>query len=217
MAYQSIPDRLNEAEVALQNARQDQILLNALAELGYDQAALEEGQALLEDAQKAQQTMTAEYSEQYEATEALEDAFETANSTYIRHIKIARVALKEDRGAAEALKLSGRRKRTMSGWLGQARTFYDNALADDDILDALAEFNVTSEDLTQARAQVEAVAEANSTQEKEKGNAQDATEARDAAVEALDEWMSDFYAIARIALSDQPQQLEKLGLVVPST
>lgn len=216
MAYQSIPERLSEAETALDNALSDQTLLDALAEYGYDEAALEEGRALLEAAQDAQQTMTAEYSEQYEATDALEDAHEAAHQTYIRHLKVARVALKDDRGAAEALKLRGRRKETISGWIDQARTFYDNALADEDIQDALAEFNVTTEDLNEALAQVDAVAAANSTQEQEKGDAQDATQARDAAVEKLDEWMSDFFAIARVALEDRPQQLEKLGLTVPT-
>lgn len=216
MAYQSIPDLLNEAETALRNALSDQTLLDALGELGYDEATLQEGQSLLEAAQDAQQTMTVEYSEQYEATEALEAAYETAHSTYVRHLEVARIALKDERGAAEALKLRGRRKRTISGWLEQARTFYDNALANQDVLDALAGFNVTSEELTDGQAQVEAVAEANSMQEQEKGDAQDATHARDAAVDALDEWMSDFYAIARIALEDRPQQLEKLGLTVPS-
>lgn len=216
MAYQSIPERLTEAETALDNALSDQTLLDALAEFGYDEATLQEGQALLEAAQDAQQRMTAEYSEQYEATDALVDAHEAANETYLRHVKIARVALKDDRGAAEALKLRGRRKQTISGWLDQARTFYDNALADADVQSALAEFNVTSEDLTAAQSQVEAVADANSTQEQEKGDAQESTQVRDAAVDALDDWMSDFRAIARLALEDQPQQLEKLGMTVPS-
>lgn len=216
MSYQSIPERLNEAETALHNAQTDPTLRDALADLGYDEATLEEGKSLLEAAQEAQQTMTAEYSEQYDATETLQEVHERANDTYMRFVKIARVALKNQPGATEALKLSGRRKRTLTGWLEQARTFYDNALGDDDVLEALGEYNVTSEDLQEGRAQVQAVAEANSVQEQEKGDAQDATEARDAAVDALDEWMSDFFSIARVALDDQPQQLEKLGIVVPS-
>jgi len=33
---------------------------------------------------------------------------------------------------------------------------------------------------------------------------------RDAALQALNGWMRDFLAIARIALADQPQRLEQL-------
>jgi hypothetical protein len=46
--------------------------------------------------------------------------------------------------------------------------------------------------------------------------AQDATQARDAALDALDAWMSDFIAIARLALEERPQYMEKLGVVEPS-
>lgn len=48
---------------------------------------------------------------------------------------------------------------------------------------------------------------------KEKGEAQSATEARDTAFDALQEWVRDFINIARIALEDQKQLLEVLGVV----
>jgi hypothetical protein len=42
--------------------------------------------------------------------------------------------------------------------------------------------------------------------------AQRATQARDAAIEALDDWLADFRAVARLALEDDPQLLEALQL-----
>ena len=38
--------------------------------------------------------------------------------------------------------------------------------------------------------------------------------ARDKALNALDTWVSAFRAICRVALADDPQQLEQLGIVV---
>lgn len=49
-------------------------------------------------------------------------------------------------------------------------------------------------------------------QEKEKGEAQEATQKRDAAIAALDEWLGDFRVVARIALEDIPQLMEALKL-----
>ena len=53
-------------------------------------------------------------------------------------------------------------------------------------------------------------------QEKEKGEAQAATKARDAAIDELQDWLSDYLAIAKVALEDNPQLLEGLGVLVRS-
>jgi len=49
-------------------------------------------------------------------------------------------------------------------------------------------------------------------QQTTKGAAQAATRARDEALDGLHRWMRDFLAIARIALADQPQRMEQLGI-----
>ena len=50
-------------------------------------------------------------------------------------------------------------------------------------------------------------------QEKEKGQAQAATQKRDAALDDLQDWLSDYLAIAKVALEDNPQLLEGLGVL----
>ena len=74
---------------------------------------------------------------------------------------------------------------------------------------------------TQAKLQTEAalvenVATLSEVQDKERGEAQEATKIRDAKLDQLDQWLADYKAIAEIALSASPQQLEQLGWVVPS-
>jgi hypothetical protein len=44
--------------------------------------------------------------------------------------------------------------------------------------------------------------------------AQKATMLRNEAMEELDQWISDYIAIWRIALEDDPQELEQLGIVM---
>lgn len=49
-----------------------------------------------------------------------------------------------------------------------------------------------------------------------KGESQDSTKIKDAAFVKIDDWMSEFYAVAKIALEDNPQLLESLGKLVRS-
>ena len=104
----------------------------------------------------------------------------------------------------------------LSGWLSQARQFYLNALADSETLTKLGAYGITQAKLEAGQLLHGQVETANAAQEKEKGDAQQATKDRDAAMDSLDEWMSDFVAIARIALEEKPQFLEKLGIMEPS-
>lgn len=216
MAYASIDQQLASVHLALNNARSDPELSEALAVFGYDEARLDAGMALYTAAAEAQQQQVREYGEQYAASDAFRAALDTAQAEYTRYVKVARIALKEDRGAYATLGLAGARKRTLAGWLAQARQFYTNAQASETVLAALGQFGVTQEKLTAGQAQVDEVESLSAAQKKETGEAQQATQARDAALEALDEWMGDFLAIARIALEDTPQLLEKMGILARS-
>ena len=63
---------------------------------------------------------------------------------------------------------------------------------------------------------VNQVVKAQAIQLKEMGEAQSATLAKDQAMKALDEWVSGLRAVARIAITDEPQHLEALGIMIPS-
>jgi len=211
-----IDDQINDARVALDNAQTDADLQAGLGAYGYDAAALAEGAALLGAAEEAQQARAQEYGEQYDATDAYDAARETADALYGPHLTLARVAFRTDRDAQSALSLNGRRRKSTSGWLGQAQQFYANVLDGAAYQAGMGRFNVTAADLEAGRDAVDAVARANADQEREKGEAQKATETRDRALDALDDWMADFREVARVAFRDDRQQLEKLGILARS-
>jgi hypothetical protein len=63
---------------------------------------------------------------------------------------------------------------------------------------------VAREQLTSTQQDVTTVEAGLVAQQATKDAAQEATRARDAALESLNRWMHDFLAIARVALADQP-------------
>jgi len=187
-----------------------------ISAFGYNDKRLNEGKSLYARASELHDMQKKEYGDQFAATDALDKALNDANALYMRHVKLARIALKGERGAAQSLDLDGRRKQTYSGWIAQASVFYTNALADNSVKSALAKFGINQAALKDGQSLVKDVETKLAIQLKEKGEAQDATKARDTALEDLLDWISDFRAVSRIALESQPQLLEILGIVEPS-
>ncbi|MEL6603524.1 MAG: hypothetical protein AAFP20_09910 [Cyanobacteria bacterium J06614_10] len=209
----SIDTLLSQAQLAIDNALNNPKILDYLSDYGYTTARIQRGKKLHNTAAAAQLAQTTEAGEQLSSTATLNEAWETAKKTYIRFVKVARVAFKRNAGASTQLDLNGSRKRTLSGWMAQATQFYKSAFASKAILKDLSEFGITEQKLKAGLNQIAAIEAANLAQEKEKGEAQAATQARDAALEDLQDWLSDYLAIAKVALEDDPQLLEGLGVL----
>jgi hypothetical protein len=211
-----LQDKLHSIYLAISGALANADIQEYLAEFNWDVPRIEQGHTLYEAALQLVQKQRAEYGDQCQATQTLQAARKKAADPYMRYLKVARTTFKGDVGAAQKLDLNSARARALSGWLKQARQFYEGALQDETLLSQLAEDGITRARLTAGKALVDAVEEASIAQAKERGEAQDATQARNAALKALNAWHSDFIAVARVALQDRPQLLEKLGLVAPS-
>ncbi len=210
---QTIDQMLLSAQVSIGNSLSDEEIKGMLAELGYTQEKLLEGSTLYEETSTLHIKQKKEYGEQFEATQQFKNAIANAKQEYIKLVKIARVALKEEPASLNKLDLKGERKKSLSGWLEQASIFYDIVLEDTNILSKLANFNITAEKIQTGRNLLLEVVNANKAQEMEKGDAQQATLDRDKSLDNLMSWISDFKAIARIALEGKPQLLEKLGFL----
>ena len=212
----SIDTYLSQAQLAIDNSLNNPQILAAVKDFGYTTERLNQGKTLYNALAAAQLETSSESGEQISASETVQAQWETAKKSYMRLVKVSRVALKKDGGAIAQLALSGKRKESLSGWLSQANQFYQNALSSPAILKALKEFGITDKKLKAGLEAVKAVEAANLVQEKEKGEAQAATQKRDAALDAMQDWLSDYLAIAKVALEEEPQLLEGLGVLVRS-
>jgi len=210
----SIEDRLLEAQVAIDNSLNIPTILNAVSAFGYDQPRLQAARALYDAVMVLVAAQKREYGDQYEATAVLQTTWDNADAAYKRTLKVCRILFKGNTGAAAALELSGSRKKSLSGWLEQVPAFYINLLGNADYITALAEFGYDQARLEAEAVLVQAVVDANAAQNKERGEAQDATLARDAKLDELDAWVARYKKVAQLALEESPQMLEQLGWVV---
>jgi hypothetical protein len=96
--------------------------------------------------------------------------------------------------------------------MAQAKAFYTNALASDEILAALAKKGITSADLQTAQAKLAELEMKEAAKFEKRGKAQNATAERDNAIDDLLERYREFIDTARVAFRKTPQLLEKLGI-----
>ncbi len=212
----TIEELLYQSGLRIKNSLSDPQILDAVSPMGYPDRKLSEGADLLNETTALVESWKKEYGESDEAQSGFENERKAANQTYMDMIRICRIAFKNDVKATSTLDLNGRRARSISGWLKQTIGFYHAILANDEWKAALAVYGQTEEKLNACLAAVELVATASEAAKKEMGDAQNATQERDMKLDELSEWVNDYEVIARIALADKPQLLEKLGIVVKS-
>lgn len=181
---------------------------------GYTPERLNEGKVLLANVRTAVEQHSTLYSNQYSATDALKSKWKVAKKTYMNFVKVSRIALSDDRAAYHKLGLKGNREQNLSAWLAQARQFYTGAIGDDAILTKLAVFAITKEKLEAGLLLVTETEKAINQQKSSIGDAQKATMDRNEVAEKMDRYKRDLLKVAKIALGDDPQLLEKLGVVV---
>jgi hypothetical protein len=208
--YHSIEDRMNRYLTGLTNARDVYDLQSRVALYGYTQDKLNQMLAQRQEAFDFYLAQKTEYSEQHAATETFEQAWQTAHESYMRLIRLGRIVFRDNYAVFIKLTLNEERKRTFSGWLAQANTFFSNLLSDLDALAKYAQYNTPLDAVNAAKALVNAAEQANIIQAKETGEAQQATKDRDKKMDALDNAMSEFYALAELACEDAPYLLEML-------
>ncbi len=152
------------------------------------------------------------YQKQYESTDGFETLFDSAVETYRKLRKLAQVALRNEPRTLKALELNVKIKGSLSGFVAQARVFYNAVASDDVLLAKLTSTGITREEVAAELPKLVQLEELNIQQEYDKKAAQDATEKRDTRLVVLEKEYADLYKVGKVALEDERQYLEMLDL-----
>jgi len=204
----SIAERLNAAQMAVANSLAEAEIQSLVAGYGYPAGKLNEGKTLYEAALTAVNAQKSAAGAQQQATQELNQAEKSARDAYQSLAKVARAVFKEEAPRLTTLGLTGTVPLSTAGFLAAAAVLFDNAAG----APSLADYGYDAARLAAERAKIAAFAAADQRQEAAKGAAQQAGREQVAALASLDAWRAQYLKIARVALREKPQLLEKIGV-----
>ena len=210
---ESITERLNSANVAISNAISDPLIGKFLGEYGYQSQKLSEGKNLYEVADVAVKKQIAAYGDQKNATARVMKAEKEARIAYQNLAKVARAAFVRDKAKLAILGLDKPMPKPLPLFLTMAMALFDNASHNAEIAETLKNYGYDTDKLSKERQKIVELMVANQAQESAKGDAQNTTFEQNKALDALDYWMSAFVKIAKVALREHPELLEKMGIL----
>ena len=202
---------LEAYRVALENVGSQEQIASQMLEMGYDDALLAEGRALLKETQEKYQMNKKEDAEQSEAYERFAKLWGEMDAAYRLHRKKAKVISRNEPGMLEKLAAVKSVPSSYVKWVQIMRSFYGELSADEALQQKVSRLKLRPEEIQTALERIELLEKARAEYLKEKGESQNATQIKEEAFARLDNWMSEFYSVARIALDDSPQLLEALG------
>ena len=201
--------------VALENAELQPEIAAKMSELSYDSGKIAEGKALLAQTRQVYDTNNTEEVETTEASEKFKTDRKLLEKTFRRHRRKARVVFRKDPVMQKRLAIDDDVPGAYAKLIETVKVFYNEA-AKPNALDKLARMAITADDISAGAQLVSTVETDRANYLREVGESENATQAKDAAMATMQDWMTEFYAVARIALEDQPQLLEALGRSVKS-
>ena len=153
---------------------------------------------------------------QHAVTEQKGEAWEDAVDAYQDVAKVIRARFQDD---SQKLKLFSLIKQPtdIAGFLANAHNVFNVAMNNADVQEGLLKRKLTPEKLQEKYALIVALDEANQDQRGAIGDAQLATEAQDIALDQMHKWYAEYIKICRVALEDESQLLEKLGIPARTT
>lgn len=208
----TIAQQLNLAQVAISNTLGDSEIQGLVADFGYTAAKIREGQATHRNALAAVNAQTASEGAQKTATARADAGRKTAILAYQSLAKVARAIFGSDRAKLATLGLIGGMPLPTAEFITAGYSLFDNAAGSAEIKTELAGYGYNDARLASERAKLAAFDDANQAQEAAMGAAQQSTQEQLIAMRNMNAWVNQYLKIAKVALHDKPQLLEKLGI-----
>lgn len=207
---------LEQYGVCFKNVKTQSTIASTMEEFGYTSEVIAIGENLYTETVAVYNQNKIEDDETTAASDVYKTTKKELEKWYKKHVQKARVAFRNDPVTKERLEIVGSKSEAYASWIIRVKKFYAEVTNDELIKAKIVRLKTPEEELTAAVTLIGETETARANYLREKGESEDATKQKDAALAKLDDWMSEFYDVAKIALEDHPQLLEALGLSVKS-
>lgn len=202
--------------ILFENLNNQEDLKAELAEYGYDDTEVAKGKALYDKALEEYQKNIREGQEETTSYKIFTDKINAVSEIYRTDRKKARVVFKDANDTLVNLRLKGKASQSIANMIDDMKVFYTTIQQNEDLFNAIKRLKITTEHIAKQVQGIADTEKAYADYTKEKGENQQATKNKNQAFANLDKWVREFYAVAKIALEDQPQLLESIAKFVRS-
>jgi hypothetical protein len=218
----SLNQNLSEAslliqyETALSNAVSQPEISGLLTEFGYDDQLLKEGKQLLTLAKTEYARNKQEDDETRESALVYKEKSRQIYDQFRLDRKKARVVFRKSPEILEQLACASSIPNAVANRIATYEKFYNTLTANEDLKTQLQRLKITDKSIKGGLKLIEECKQARIDYYRELGESEQTTKDKDFAISKLDDWMREFYMVAKIALEDNPQLMEALGRSVKS-
>jgi hypothetical protein len=207
---------LERSRIALVNAASNAEIMSRMAKFGMNEEKLLEGLSLHDRAKAVKDRHEKEGVDSRLASNAYRNLFEDQQALFKRHRDLVRIYFKRKPDVLTRLRVSGRLPTKYNEFFERCRTFYLVIQNNPDLQELVLPLDITPEVVADCLAKLDELLKARASFDKDTAEWQDATQEKNRILLELKEWMDDFDTIAKVALYDNPQLLEALGIFVRS-
>lgn len=202
--------------VLFQNINKQSVIQTKLAQYGYDDDAIAQGNALFNDLLAKYNAKHTTKAQQTSVYATFKKEFINVKTIYTLDRKKAKIIYKKQPVILKNLSVTGKIPLQMANLLDVIDWFYNSLNNNPALLQPLQQLQINPQHITTQLANINKVKQAYTAYIQEKGESQQATLNKNKAFNNMAQWVSAFYNVAKIALHDKPQLLESIAKLIPS-
>ena len=217
MKKMTLNEKMLGYKVLIENSVNNPSVSATMSVFGFSTKKLLEGKVLYEEIENLMIRLGEHYDGHNLVSNTFSLKFHDADDRFSMHIRLARAILRNKAVKfSELLGINHERSGIFSEWINQARQFYGNALASRKLSSFLSRMNITEDTMLEMISDLDDLEQLKIQEEKELGKRPSEYLHLDNLIIKLEQWISEYKAVARIAFEDNFAALESLGMLVHS-